>query len=213
MSDVLIPGARDVRGTLSPDSSETAADDAEALVVACPPHPQHGGSRTDGRLVAVADALRESGIACLRFDYGAWDEGHGERADVRNALEWAAERYDRVGLFGYSFGATLSLLAAVDVQSEPPLDDSLAAVSVLAPTAQLGEDGDLDAHAALSDLDLPLQVCHGERDTTVDWEPIVERARNRGAKIHSLPADHFFLGTQPEIAAAVSDFFECQLLA
>ncbi|ARS90151.1 alpha/beta hydrolase [Natrarchaeobaculum aegyptiacum] len=211
MSDVLIPGGRDVRGTLEEPAGGDESD-TEAIVVACPPHPQHGGSRTDGRLVAVADALTDAGIACLRFDYGPWDEGHGERADVRNALAWAAEEYDRVGLFGYSFGATLSLLAAVDVQSESGLEVAFEAVSVLAPTAQLGADDDLDAHAALAELDRPLQVCHGERDTTVDWEPIVERARDRGAEIHPLPADHFFLGTQPEIADAVRDFFEGHLL-
>ncbi|MDG5817822.1 alpha/beta hydrolase [Natronococcus sp. A-GB7] len=206
MTDVLVPGGRDVRGRL-----EEPDGDPEAVVVACPPHPQHGGSRTDQRLVAVSETLREAGIACLRFDYGPWDDGHGEREDVRNAIRWADDRYDRVGVFGYSFGASQALLAAADV------DRPLLGVAALAPTASLGtgDDGsetDLDAVAALSTLETPTLILYGERDTTVDWEPVVERARERGNETVALPADHFFLGTREEIARSVGEFFD-RLLA
>ncbi|MFC6767733.1 alpha/beta hydrolase [Natrinema soli] len=206
MTDVLVPGGRDVRGTLS-----EPADEPLAIVVACPPHPQHGGSRSDSRLVAVSDALVTVGIACLRFDYGAWNEGSGEREDVRNAVRWAREWADGmdgddipVGVFGYSFGASLALLASADVDPDPD------AVAVLAPTAQLG-DG-LDALEALKTLEAPVHVCYGERDTTVDWEPIVERARDRGDDVTALAADHFFLGNADEIASSVSEFFGRTLL-
>lgn len=199
MTDVLVPGGRDVRGTL-----EEPDDDTNAIVVAAPPHPQHGGSRTDPRLVAVAEALTERGVACLRFDYGEWDDGYGERADVRNAVRWARDddRFDRVGCFGYSFGATLSLLAAADVDPD--------AVAVLAPTARLADD--LDALAALEDLEAPLHVCYGERDSTVDWEPIVERARERNDAVTAFPADHFFVTKAEAIAATVTPFFAATLL-
>ncbi|QCC58145.1 dienelactone hydrolase family protein [Natrinema thermotolerans] len=203
MSDVLIPGGRDVRGTL-----EEPTDEPRAIVVACPPHPQQGGSRSDRRLRAVSDAVVEAGIACLRFDYGLWDEGYGEREDVRNAVRWAREEYDGgddrpVGLFGYSFGASLALLAAADADPD--------AVAVLAPTARLADD--LDALAALESLEAPLRVCYGERDTTVDWEPIVERAEERGDETAAFAGDHFFLGAHDEIATAVASFFERALCA
>ena len=199
MTDVLIPGGRDVRGTL-----EEPERDPRAIVVACPPHPQHGGSRSDRRLVAVSDALRDAGIACLRFDYGPWDEGYGERADVRNAVRWACETYDErpVGVFGYSFGATLAVLASADVASD--------AVAALAPTARLADD--LDALEAINSLEVPVHVLYGTRDTTADWEPIVERARGRGDEITALSADHFFLGADDDIARAVRAFFERTLL-
>ncbi|ELY89957.1 alpha/beta hydrolase [Natrialba taiwanensis] len=201
MTDVLVPGGRDVRATLTEPDAET-----DAIVVACPPHPQQGGSRSDSRLVAVADRLRENGVACLRFDYGEWDEGYGEREDVRNAIRWATERYDRVGLFGYSFGASLSLLTAADVDPAPD------AVAVLAPAARLADD--LDAAAALRSLpsETPVRILYGERDTTVDWEPVVERARERGDEVTALPADHFFLGKREAIAEAAAGFFEGELL-
>ncbi|WP_226040645.1 alpha/beta hydrolase [Natrinema sp. DC36] len=201
MTDVLIPGGRDVRGTL-----EEPADDPRAIVVACPPHPQQGGSRSDRRLVAVSGVLVDAEIACLRFDYGPWDEGRGEREDVRNAVRWAREwgSDERlpVGVFGYSFGATLALLASADADPD--------AVAVLAPTVELGED--LDALAALSVLEVPVHVLSGERDTTVDWEPIVERARERGDAVTALSGDHFFGGEHDEIAGAVGGFFERTLL-
>ncbi|NUB90734.1 dienelactone hydrolase family protein [Haloterrigena sp. SYSU A121-1] len=195
MSDVLIPGGRDVRGTL-----EEPTDDPDAIVVAAPPHPRHGGSRSDPRLTAVATALREAGIACLRFDYGPWDEGYGEREDVRNAVRWAREEYDcPVGVFGYSFGASLALLAAADVGPD--------AVAVLAPTARLADD--LDAVDALESLEdgTPVRVLYGERDETVDWEPVVDRARERGDAVTALTGDHFFLGKHDAIASEVATFF------
>lgn len=199
MSDVLLPGSRDVRGTL-----EKPDGDPRAIVVACPPHPQHGGTRSDQRLVAVSDVLRDAGIACLRFDYGPWDEGYGEREDVRNAVRWARDEVDGcpVGVFGYSFGATLTILAATDVDPD--------AVAVLAPTARLADD--LDAVEAIDSLETPVHVLYGTRDTTADWEPIVERARGRGDKITAFSADHFFLGAAADIASAVRAFFEERLL-
>ena len=190
---VLVPGTREVRASL--DESPAGAD---ACVVACPPHPQHRGHRGDKRLVAVADALTAGGVDCLRIDYGDWDEGYGEREDVRNAVRWAAERYDRVGLFGFSFGGCLSILAAASV--EVPV----TAVSALAPADRLADD--LDAVDALADVDCPVQICYGERDDVVDWERIVERAEELGVETVRFGADHFFVGQHEKVADAVSGF-------
>ncbi len=190
---VLVPGGRDVRGRLD------GPDDAPAAVVACPPHPQHGGRRTDRRLRAVSDALVDEGVACLRFDYGPWDEGRGERADARNAVDWAAERFDRVGLFGFSFGGSMALLAASD------RTDALAAVAALAPAAQVGAADVPDALADVAAAGVPVGVVYGERDTTADWEPVVERARDLDRPAVGLGADHFFVGQGEKAAAAVVD--------
>ena len=191
--DVVLPGGRDARGTLDePD------DEATEIVVACPPHPQQGGTRSDQRLTAVSDALGEQGIACLRFDYGAWDEGRDEQTDVKNAVRWARERYDRVGLFGFSFGATMALCTA------PGIDD-LWAVCALAPDS--GREG-ADAVVALDDIDAPVKTLYAERDSTADWEPVVERARELGMAVEGLSADHFFLGQSGKVAARVVAVFD-----
>ncbi|EMA01017.1 hypothetical protein SAMN05443574_101447 [Haloarcula vallismortis] len=194
---VRIPGGRAVTATLDRPESDT-------VVVACPPHPQHGGSRSDTRLQAVSDALAPD-VGCLRFDYGAWDEGRGERVDAENALAWAGERADAVGLFGYSFGAAVALRAAaeLDAAAEP------AVLSVLAPPAGLTDH--LDAVAALDAIGCPLQVVVGERDDTVDWEPVADRAETLGDAVERLPADHHFVGQQGRIGETVGPFLRDRL--
>lgn len=191
--EVVVPGARDVRATL--DNPEH-----NACVVACPPHPQMGGTRTDGRLRAVSDALADDS-ATLRFDYGPWDEGVGELADARNAVGWAFGRFDRVALFGFSFGGCLALLAAARESADgtPPV-----AVSALAPASRLSAD--LDAAAELDRIACPGQVVYGERDDTADWKPVVERARDLSWRVESLPADHFFVGQAEKVGERVSAF-------
>lgn len=190
---VLIPGARQVEATLDSPDGET-----DACVVAAPPHPQAGGHRGDRRLNAVSDYLVEHGIACLRFDYGDWDEGYGEREDTRNALRWAADKYDRVGLFGYSFGASMSLLAAAST------DVALSAVCVLAPQSSIQPD--LDAAAAIADIHCPLRVVVGVRDDTVDWEPVVEDARAQGHDVVEMQSDHHFVGQDVKVGSTCGEF-------
>lgn len=193
--DLPIPGGRDVRATL--DSPESP--DGSRIVVACPPHPQHGGHRGDPRLVAVSEALTAQGVACLRFDYGDWDEGYGEREDARNALRWARDRYDRVGVFGFSFGGAMAALAAATIDPHPD------AVSLLAPASRLAAD--LDAADALGRVDAPVQVVYGTRDDTADWEPVVEAARESDGQLVELEADHFFIGRHDRIGERVAAFF------
>ncbi|RLM50659.1 alpha/beta hydrolase [Halorubrum sp. Atlit-28R] len=207
MSDtVLIPGSRDVRATLdaaADDGARDGPDDAtraDAVVVACPPHPQQRGHRGDERLRAVSDALTDRGVDCLRFDYGDWDEGYGETTDADAAVGWARERYDRVGLFGFSFGGTVALVAAA---SRP----GLAGVCALAPTARLNPD--VDAVAALDDLaerGVPTRVLYATRDSTADWVPVVERAGELGIETVAFESDHFFVGRSGTVGEAAAAF-------
>ncbi|RLM89836.1 alpha/beta hydrolase [Halobellus sp. Atlit-38R] len=227
---ILLPGGRDARGTLgvAADSDGAAADTgtddaataADACVVACPPHPQHGGHRGDQRLRAVSDELRERGIDCLRFDYGPWDGGRGERTDALNAVAWANERYDRVALFGFSFGASVALSAAAH-------GADVVAVAALAPDARLGatragpdtpDDGSIggiDVVAGLPKIPerIGVQVLYGTRDDVVDVGTVVDAARTRGHSIVEFAADHFFIGQAGKVATAVADFFEPALQA
>jgi alpha/beta superfamily hydrolase len=201
--DVLVPGGRDVRGTL-----DLPGGDATACVVACPPHPQYGGRRTDRRLTALSDALTSDGVACLRFDYGEWDEGRGERTDVQKACRWARERYDRVGLFGYSFGGAVALLAAA---ADSAVDRELAAVVALAPGAGITAGVKRPVPAALADIAAPVRIVYGSRDTTANWEPVVERARELGLDVVELSADHHFVGQADKAAGHAAEFLLTQL--
>lgn len=195
---VALPGGRAARGTLD------SADGADAAVVTCPPHPQNGGHRGDRRLTAVSAALSQRGVDCLRFDYGPWDGGRGERSDACAAVDWARERYDRVGLFGYSFGGAVALLAAAERGA-----GDLAAVSALAPASRL--DAGLDAADALKSIRAPAQVVYGERDDTADWEPVVERARELDRRVVGLSADHFFVGQEANAGGTAASFLADRL--
>ena len=191
---VPISGNRDVHAV------RDGPEEARSIVVACPPHPQMGGSRADSRLTAVADALAEHSIATLRFDYGPWDEGVGEVRDAVAACRWAHERYDRVGLFGYSFGGGVAILAARE--AEPDV------LSVLAPAATVGNS---DAVTAVADSEMPLQVLVGERDETVEWKRVVEAARERGATVERVGGDHFFTGQRSRIAETVASWLATEM--
>lgn len=194
---VVIPGTRDVRGSLdAPDESESVTDPA-GCVVACPPHPQLGGSRSDRRVTAIADALVDRGVACLRIDYGLWDEGTGERRDAVTALEWAAERYGRVGLFGYSFGGTIALLVGAE-------QDACRVIAALAPAPDL-PDGS-DSTASFERSDAPTLVVCGERDETVECERVASAATAAGQSVVRVPSDHHFVGQNDTIADAIAPF-------
>jgi alpha/beta superfamily hydrolase len=187
-----LPGARDVRTTLD-------GPGGGAVVVACPPHPEFGGDRHDSRLRAVSDALGDRGVDCLRIDYGAWDGGRGERTDALTALSWAGDEYDRVGLFGYSFGGAVALSAAIAAEG----DERPAAVSALAPAADSVDGFD---PAELGRIGFPGQVVYGERDDTAAWQPVVETARELGWVVEAMPADHFFVSQQGRVGDLIGEF-------
>lgn len=194
-SSVRIQGERPLNGTIT-------LPDAARCVVACPPHPNYGGSRRDTRVKAVSKALAEQSIACLRFDYGDWDDAEGEQDDIKRAIRWAADRHDSVGLFGYSFGASLALIVAATV--------TVDALAVLAPAATTEGFSVTDAMKELP-RPLPLFIIVGTRDTTVDWEPVVVAAKDRDAGITELESDHFFIGKETAIGRKLTGFFSGHL--
>ncbi len=147
----------------------------------------------------MSDALPDR-IDCLRFDYGPWDGGRGERADARTAREWAADRYGAVGLFGYSFGGGVALLTAAEVATP---------VAALSPVARL-DDGS-DVAAAVPRIDAPLWVGYGTRDDTVDSAGVADAARDCGGTVETFPADHFFVGQERRVGERVAAFFDAAL--
>lgn len=185
--------------------------DGEAVVVACPPHPQMGGDRSDSRLTAVSESLPAE-IDCLRFDYGPWDEGAGEQTDVRTALAWAHDEYGpAVGLFGYSFGAIMALAALSEEGPSGEIDSGgeLGALSVLAPGTGSFANRVL---AGLEGTIAPVQVVYGTRDETVNWKPVVDRAAELGFDVEAVPADHFFVGQRRRVGEHIASFFARHLL-
>jgi alpha/beta superfamily hydrolase len=164
-----------------------------------------GGDRRDSRLQAVSDALAERSIACLRFDYGPYDEGRAEVTDCESALAWAHANFETVGLFGYSFGGAVAVRAAASACRDGVAP---AVVSVLAPASTLAGDS---VAANVGAITCPLQVVYGERDGTVDAEPVAERARDHGGTVESVPADHFYIGQLGAVSETVTQFLAASL--
>ncbi len=198
---VAVAGPRDVRGTLD---RATPDERGETVVVACPPHPQYGGSRSDPRLQSVSAIFQDRSLDCLRFDYGTWAAGTGERADLRAALTWAAAAYSQVGLFGYSFGGAVAILVAAAGRER--VSEEIAALCALSPARSLPDGSDVPA--AVPAVDVPAALVYGSDDDTVELSPTITEARRANWRVTELPADHHFTGRRDEAAAAVADSFE-----
>ena len=95
-----------------------------ATAVLCHPHPRHGGTMRNKVVTIMERALRELGLATVRFNFrgvgeseGEFDDGDGETEDLKAVVDWVrATRPDTdLWLAGFSFGAYISLRAAQDL--------------------------------------------------------------------------------------------------
>ena len=91
--------------------------------VLCHPHPQFGGTMLTKAIFRSARALQSLGIVTLQFNFrgvgqstGVYDEGRGEKDDVRAAVDFFRGRHPRakLALLGFSFGAWVGLQVGVE---------------------------------------------------------------------------------------------------
>lgn len=92
-----------------------------ATVVICHPHPLHGGSMRNKVVTIMERAMRELGLATVRFNFrgagdseGEFDEGRGELDDLLAVVDWVQRTRpsDDLWLAGFSFGAYITLKAS-----------------------------------------------------------------------------------------------------
>lgn len=97
---------------------EEGATPPRAAVVFGHPHPQHGGTMHTKAVFQGSKGLVRLGCAVLRFNFrgvgrsaGVFDQGEGEMADFRAALDFMAGRYPGAELWaaGFSFGSWIAL--------------------------------------------------------------------------------------------------------
>jgi uncharacterized protein len=100
-----------------PDQAERARRPRAAVAFAHP-HPQFGGTMHTKAVYQGSKGLVRIGCAVLRFNFrgvgrsaGSFDQGDGEMADFRAALDYMVARYADVPLWvaGFSFGAWVAL--------------------------------------------------------------------------------------------------------
>jgi alpha/beta superfamily hydrolase len=94
------------------------AGDAPSAAVVCHPHPLFGGTLHNKVVHAAAEAIVNTGIPILRFNFrgvggsgGTHDGGRGEQDDLRAVMDHLAGLYPGRPLLvaGYSFGAFVAL--------------------------------------------------------------------------------------------------------
>lgn len=158
-------------------SLEVAIDPPDAgiapqpiVAVICHPLSTEGGSMHNKVVTMVARALRELGVATVRFNFrsvgassGAFDNGDGEQDDLRAVVEWVrAQRPDcALWLAGFSFGAYVSLRASAALQPQ-------ALISIAPPVGRRTWDFD--------SLQPPAQwlVVQGNDDEVVDAQAVYQ---------------------------------------
>lgn len=139
------------------------------VAIVCHPHPVHGGTMHNKVVTMLARAVRELGLATVRFNFrgtgqseGEYDEGRGETLDLLAVAEWVHRQRpdDALWLAGFSFGAYVSLLAARHL----PVKQMIS----VAPPA-----GRWDFSAVLAPT-CPWLVIQGEEDDVVDPQAVFD---------------------------------------
>jgi alpha/beta superfamily hydrolase len=178
-------------------------------IVVCHPHPMYGGDMHNNVVDAVCETAVENGIAALRFNFrgaggseGSYDNGIGERDDVRAALTCLRGLSEvdngRVALAGYSFGAAVALHAT----DERP--NAFIAVSL--PTAMALND----VHVAC-----PALFISGDQDEYSDPCELTRLVRGLGPQVELklLPGlGHFWFGVERDLQAIIAPFLRTHLI-
>jgi len=170
-----------------------------AAMVLCHPHPQYGGTMKSIVISELFRALPARDVTCLRFNFrgverstGAHDEGRGEQADARaaiDALDAAVPPRTPLVLAGWSFGGDVALSVR---------DDRLTAWLAIAPPLRFVDFGLVATdprpkHLVLAEHDEfrpPAEIAavtQGWIATTVDVVP---------------GASHFFVGRTDAVVSA-----------
>ena len=181
--------------------ADVAAQPVVAIV--CHPLPTEGGTMNNKVVTMAASALRELGVTTVRFNFrgtgesgGTFDEGRGERDDLRTVAEWVrTSRPDALlWLVGFSFGAY------VTIQSSTALEP--AALISLAPPA-----GRWDFDQAVPPM--PWLVVQGEEDEIVDPQAVyawLEKLQPAGLTLVKMPGTtHFFHRKLVDLRGAIKN--------
>lgn len=181
------------------------ADDVDALpavAIICHPLPTEGGTMHNKVVTITARALRELGVATVRFNFrgtgksqGKFDDGNGESDDLRKVAAWVRAQRPDVALWlaGFSFGAYVSLRMAAELQPAllisiaPPVGRSYDFAKLVPPTC-------------------PWLVIQGDADEVVDPEAVfawVESLPETPELVRMPGASHFFHRKLMDLRGAV----------
>jgi len=178
-----------------------------AAVVIGHPHPQYGGTMHTKVVYQAAKALTRIGCAVLRFNFrgvgasaGTWDEGPGELADYRAALDTMSSLYPDTQLWaaGFSFGSWVALTVGAN-------DDRVRVLLGIAPPV------DRYDFSAVRISPKPKFLIQAERDELCPlkraYEFYAQLAEPKELVVID-GADHLFDGKVHDVADAIEDLLE-----
>ena len=181
-----------------------SASPARAAVLSHP-HPQFGGTMHNKVVFRAAKAFERLGYPTLRYNFrgvgrsrGSFDEGVGEAADVRAALDWMEGEHPDLALVhcGFSFGNAVGTpVAAEDVRV-----DRLVCLGT--PTASFRFD-------RLADVTKPKLFVQGEHDEHGPLDALrqgLARVAQPWRLVVVKGGDHFFAGHLDELESAIVDY-------
>jgi uncharacterized protein len=183
---------------------EPAGPITRAAIV-CHPHPLFGGTMHNKVVFRIARAFQNAGFAVLRFNFrgagrseGEHDNGIGEQADLRAAIDFINQRYPDVDVWlaGFSFGTSVMLRSAV-------CDDRFGAFIYAGVPVSKYDFTDV-VHC-----NKPKLIIQGELDAfgqPKEIEPFFAALDEPKELIIIAGADHFFEGGLSEMSDAVSRF-------
>ncbi len=186
-----------------PDTTDTPP---RMAAVVCHPHPQFGGTMHNKVAFRISQALGDCGIPSLRFNFrgvgrssGTYDNGRGEQADVRAALDELERRYPGLPLCaaGISFGAWVCL----------PVGCTDARVTQL---LGVGVPIEHFREGQLSGCTKPKLIVQGEHDEfgpKSELVPWFDDLPDPKTLTIIAGSDHLFTRHQNELYAAIVDYF------
>jgi alpha/beta superfamily hydrolase len=197
-----------LEGLLRMPDSQTGGDSSPPMAaLMCHPHPLYGGTMHTKAVFRIAQALVDLGFPTLRFNFrgvgrstGSYDQGRGERDDVRAALDYLAGAFPGVSLAlgGFSFGSWVALPLGC---SDPRV---IQLIGAGVPLASLP----VNSLAACAKYKLIVQGArdeYGPEGELVRWFAGV--ADPKDLRIVE-GADHFFTERQAELVQAVTSYFQ-----
>jgi len=177
-------------------------------VIVCHPHPLYGGSMSSNVVFAICQALAQQSIAALRFNFrgvgrsgGEFGGGIAEQEDVRAALALVLSTphidHKRIGLAGYSFGASVALPVAVE-------DEHIKLLALVSPALLDSGREQLKGYAK------PKFIIIGENDSVIperQLQQLVEDIPEPKQCQIIAGTDHFWAGFEEEVAQRLTQFF------
>ncbi|MBW3594254.1 MAG: alpha/beta fold hydrolase [Actinobacteria bacterium] len=184
------------------------AEEANATLLLCHPHPQMGGTMNAPLLLAIRDGLVARRWNVLRFNFrgigasqGESSTGTAEVQDAFGALERARSLGVPVAVAGWSFGAAVALRVA-------GAEDDLLACVAIAPSID-PKPGITEGVPADVAPRCPVLVVTGANDDQTSPESARGWAAEHGATFEELPgANHFFWAKYEQLTTLVVEWLE-----